>query len=318
MKQPFNKVLFVHDKILLPQTASIPGISITLSKHNSSLMKKIAIVLLAGIISISSRAQIMNSYTQQGEFGLAVGGGHYFGDLNTRAALNRPKFSAGAFFSKQFSNYIGLKIGVNYARLGYSDVYSDNETQKRRNLSFNTNLWEFAVTGDFNFFKFYPGVEGFNYTPYVSLGVGVFSYDPFAFLGEEKYFLRPLGTEGQGSAAYPERKFYSSMGLCVPIALGFKYNFSQKTNLFAEVGYRFTNTDYLDDASSTYAPDAFQPLPNGLPSPAMLLSDRSYETGTPIGVKGRQRGNSSQKDAYVIAQIGVSFNISSYKCPTVQ
>ena len=29
----------------------------------------------------------------------------------------------------------------------------------------------------------------------------------------------------------------------------------------------------------------------------------------------RQRGNSSQKDAYVIAQLGVSFNISSYRCP---
>ncbi|MBA2762065.1 MAG: hypothetical protein H0U39_08940 [Segetibacter sp.] len=279
-------------------------------------MKKIGIVLLAGFISISSGAQTMNSYVQQGEFGLAVGAAHYFGDLNTRAALNRPKISAGAFFRKQFSNYIGIKISANYARLGYSDVYSDNETQKRRNLSFNTNLWEFAVSGDFNFFKFYPGVEGFTYTPYVSLGVGVFSYDPFAYLGKEKYFLRPLGTEGQLSPIYPERKPYSSMALCIPIAVGFKYNLSEKVNMFAEVGYRFTNTDYLDDVSSTYAPDAFQSSVNGIPPAAMLLSDRSYETGPPIGVKGRQRGNSSQKDAYVIALVGVSFNMSSYRCPT--
>ncbi len=279
-------------------------------------MKKIPIVLVAIIISISSSAQIMNSYVQEGEFGVAVGAGHYFGDLNTRAALNRPKLSAGVFFRKQFSNYIGLKIAANYARLGYSDVYSKNETQQRRNLSFNTNLWEFAVSGDFNFFKFYPGVAGFNYTPYVSLGIGVFSYDPFAYLNNEKYFLRPLGTEGQQSAAYPDRRPYNTMGLCVPIAVGFKYTITEKTNFFAEVGYRFTNTDYIDDVSSTYAPDAFPPLPNGDPSPAFLLSDRSYETGTPIGVKGRQRGNSSQKDNYVIAQIGLSFNISSYKCPT--
>ena len=86
--------------------------------------------------------------------------------------------------------------------------------------------------------------------------------------------------------------------------------------MFVEVGYRFTNTDYLDDVSTTYAPDAFQPLPNGQPSSAQLLSDRSYETGAPIGIKGRQRGNSTQKDGYVIAQVGVSFNISSYKCPS--
>lgn len=279
-------------------------------------MKKIAGFVLISFLVSSVNAQMMNSYVQEGEVGVAVGAAHYFGDLNTRAALNRPKLSAGAFFRKQFGNYIGVKIAANYAKLGYSDVYSKNETQKRRNLSFNTNIWELSLSGDFNFFKFYPGISGFNYTPYVSLGVGVFSYDPYAYLNNEKYFLRPLGTEGQGSLQYPERKPYGSMGICLPLAVGFKYNVTPGTNVFAEVGYRFTNTDYLDDVSSTYAPDAFSPLPNGNPSVGMLLQDRSYETGPVIGVKGRQRGNSTQKDNYVIAQIGVSFNLSSYRCPT--
>ena len=278
-------------------------------------MKQIAIVFLAGFISFSSNAQTPESYVQEGEFGVAIGAAHYFGDLNTRASLNRPKFSAGAFFRKQFGNYIGLKVGANYARLGYSDVYSKNEVQNRRNLSFNTNLWEFAVSGDFNFFKFYPGISAFTYTPYVSLGVGLFSYDPYAYLNNTKYFLRPLGTEGQGSGAYPERKPYGSMSVCFPVAVGFKYNVTPTVNVFAEVGYRFTGTDYLDDVSTTYAPDAFVTTPSGQPTPAMLLSDRSHETGTPIGIKGRQRGNSSQNDSYVIAHFGVSFNISSYRCP---
>lgn len=279
-------------------------------------MKKIAAVVLISFLCSATQAQVMQSYVQEGEIGIGIGAAHYFGDLNTRAALNRPKPSAGAFFRKQFGNYIGLKVGVNYAQLGYSDVYSKNETQQRRNLSFNSNIWELSVSGDFNFFKFYPGVPGFNYTPYVSLGVGVFSYDPYAYLNNEKYFLRPLGTEGQGSTLYPERKPYSSMALCIPLAVGFKYSISPSTNLFAEVGYRFTNTDYIDDVSTTYVPDAFQPLPNGNPSPAQRLQDRSYETGQIIGIKGRQRGNSSQKDNYVIGQIGVSFNLSSYRCPT--
>ncbi len=278
-------------------------------------MKKAAIVILAGLISISSQAQDLNSYIQEGEFGVAVGAAHYFGDINNRAAFNRPKFSGGIFFRKQLGNYIGLKIAANYARLGYADKYSDNEVQKRRNLSFNTNIWEFSLSGDFNFFKFYPGVSGYNYTPYVSLGVGVFSYDPFAYLNNAKYFLRPLGTEGQGSIAYPNRKPYGTMALCLPVAVGFKYSINETVNVFAEVGYRFTNTDYIDDVSTTYAPDAFQPLPDGTPSPAMQLSDRSYELGQPIGIKNRQRGNSTQKDAYVIGQVGVSFNISSYRCP---
>ncbi len=280
------------------------------------IIKKLSAVLLSAFLFTAAQSQTLESYVQEGEFGLAIGAGHYFGDLNTRAALNRPKFSAGAFFRKQFGNYIGIKVAANYAQLGYSDIYSKNETQKRRNLSFNSNIWELSLSGDFNFFKFYPGVSGYTYTPYVSLGVGIFSYDPYAYLNTEKHFLRPLGTEGQGSSAYPDRKPYSSMAVCIPIAVGFKYNVSESVNVFGEVGYRFTNTDYLDDVSTTYTPDAFTLLPNGAASVAQLLADRSYETGLPIGVKGRQRGNSQQKDGYVLAQVGVSFNISSYRCPT--
>lgn len=278
-------------------------------------MKKVSLAVLVLLSSFAVKAQTLNSYVQEGEFGIGLGAAHYFGDLNTRAGLDRPKLSAGIFFRKQFGNYIGMKVAANYAQLGYSDVYSDNETQRRRNLSFNSNVWELSVSGDFNFFKFFPGVSAFTYTPYVSLGVGIFSYDPYAYLGGEKFFLRPLGTEGQGTTAYPERKPYSSMAVCFPVALGFKYNLSEKTNMFVEVGYRFTTTDYLDDVSKTYTPDAFQPLPNGQLSPVQLLADRSYETGTPIGIKGRQRGNSTQNDAYVIAQVGLSFNLSSYRCP---
>ena len=201
--------------------------------------------------------------------------------------------------------------------MGYSDRYSDNITQKRRNLSFNTSIWELSVSGNFNFFNYYPGAEGYNYTPYISLGVGVFSYDPYTYLGGQKYYLRPLATEGQGNAAFPERKSYGTMALCLPIAVGMKFSLTEDINMFAEIGYRFTNTDYIDDVSTTYAgSSAFPNLTNGQPSAAFLLQDRSYETGTPIGIKGRQRGNSQQKDAYLISQIGVSFNLSSYRCPT--
>ena len=270
---------------------------------------------------MKANAQLYESNIHQGEFGAAIGLGHYFGDLNTTASVRRPKFSAGMFFLKQINTYIGVKLSADYAFLGYSDVYSKNPVEHQRNLSFNSNVWEAAISGYFNFFKFMPGVEGYNYTPYVSLGVGVFSYDPFAYLDGQKYFLRPLGTEGQGSDSFPNRRPYSSMALCFPLTVGFKYALNENLNVFGEIGYRFTNTDYLDDVSTTYAgPDVFPaiPQPDGslAPSPAYRLQDRSYEYGTPIGIKGRQRGNSLQKDAYVLLHFGVSLNLSTYKCPS--
>ena len=55
-------------------------------------------------------------------------------------------------------------------------------SRRRRNLSFNTNIFEFALRGDFNFFKFIPTDFNHSFTPYATLGVGVFSYDPYAYL----------------------------------------------------------------------------------------------------------------------------------------
>ena len=281
-------------------------------------MKRLTAVFLVAIIFFTTSIQAQEPVVQEGEFGIGLGAAHYFGDLNTRARLNRPKIAAGIFFRKNFGNYIAARIVANYAQLGYSDIYNtQNDYMHTRNLSFNTNVWELSLRGDFNFFRFLPGDPEFNFTPYVSLGVGVFSYDPYAYLQGQKYFLRPLGTEGQGSSLYPDRKPYSSMAICFPVGVGVKYAFNERFNIGLEITHRFTTTDYLDDVSKTYVdPSVFPPLPDGSPSPGLLLSDRSYELGTPIGIKGRQRGVETNKDQFITAMIYFSFNLQSYKCPS--
>ena len=274
-------------------------------------------ILLLIAAALPGKSQLYESTVLNGEFGVAVGAAHYFGDLNTNASLSRPKPAISLLFRKQFGNYIALRLQGTYARLGYSDVHSKNITERTRNLSFNTDVFELALMGDFNFFRFIPGQRDYNFTPYVTFGAGFFTYDPYAFLAGEKYFLRPLGTEGQGSALFPDRQPYSSMAVSFPIGIGIKYNLSARTNLTFEITHRFTNTDYLDDVSTTYAgAAAFPNLPDGSPSPAFLLQDRSYEIGPPIGTTGRQRGNSLQKDQFITAQIGITFNLTSYRCPT--
>jgi hypothetical protein len=273
--------------------------------------------LLLILTATTGKAQY-ESIVHQGEFGFSAGASHYFGDLNTNARINRPKLALGAFFRKQFGNYIALRVGAHFAQVGYSDIYNkDNDYQRRRNLSFNSNIWELALQGDFNFYKFVPGDPNYRFTPYITLGAGIFSYDPYAYLNGQKVFLRPLGTEGQGSSVYPERKPYSTMAFCLPFGVGVKYSWNDRMNIGFEIVHRFTNTDYLDDVSSTFAPDAFSPtLPDGSPSTWFLLQDRSYETGDAIGIKGRQRGYPKQKDQYIMAEITVSFNLTSYRCPT--
>jgi hypothetical protein len=131
-----------------------------------------------------------NSIVQEGEFGVGIGAGHYFGDLNTRAHMNRPKIAGSLFFRKNFGNYIAMRISGSFAQLGYSDVYnSHNEFMRRRNLSFNSKVWELGLQGDFNFYRFMPGEPDFRFTPYVTFGVSIFNYDPYAYLDGDKYFF---------------------------------------------------------------------------------------------------------------------------------
>lgn len=255
---------------------------------------------------------------QEGEFGVGVGAGHYFGDLNTRGKLNRAQIAGTVFFRKNFGNYIAVRIGASYARLGYSDVYNThNKYMNLRNLSFNSNVWELALQGDFNFFRFMPGEPEYSFTPYITLGGGIFSYDPFAYLQGRKVNLRPLNTEGQNSTQYPDRKSYKTMAFSIPFGGGVKYSINDRVNIAFEILHRFTNTDYLDDVSKTYVESSiFMNPATGEPTDGYYLYDRSYELGTPIGKVGNMRGNSKQKDQFVTAMFHLTFNLQSYKCPT--
>jgi hypothetical protein len=283
-------------------------------------MKKLLLtIFISGMLISLNQVQAQESIVQEGEFGIGVGAGHYFGDLNTRAKLNRPKAAATLFFRKNLGNYIAVRIGASFAQLGYSDRYNThNKVMFNRNLSFNSKVWELTLQGDFNFFRFMPGEPQYNFTPYITFGAGVFNYDPYAYLRGEKIFLRQLNTEGQGSTLYPDRKPYGSMAICLPIGGGIKYALNDRINIAFEVLHRITNTDYLDDVSKTYVdPAVFSTSGSGGGIPvAQLMSDRSYELGTPIGKPGLSRGQSKQKDQFVTAMIHLTFNLQSYKCPT--
>ncbi|MEO5967735.1 MAG: hypothetical protein ABIP68_00485, partial [Ferruginibacter sp.] len=83
-------------------------------------MKKLSIVAVLFILCGAVNAQ-NNGDVQVGEFGFSVGAAHYFGDLNSRAAVKRPKPAVGIFFRKQFGNYIGLRVSAHYAQVGFAD-----------------------------------------------------------------------------------------------------------------------------------------------------------------------------------------------------
>jgi len=258
------------------------------------------------LLSIGSFAQ---TYYTSTEWGIALGASQYFGDLNQSYGFKTVTPAAGIYMRKHMNPYIALKFVANYTQVSYDDKYNSDPYEKARNLNFASDIVEVACQAEFNFFKFITGDPYYRWTPFVTLGAGLFYYNPYTYLDGEKYFLRPLGTEGQ-NAGYTKRTYYPVAG-CFPIGMGIKYWLKGGVNLTLEVADRLTTTDYLDDVSSTYV--GANNFTAG--SPAQQLQNRTTDPNSDLNTPGKQRGNTGSKDQYIMCLMSLSWHFITYKCP---
>ncbi len=275
------------------------------------MRKIILFTLLMG--TLTAQAQTFFSGT---EYGISLGGTEYFGDLNTNYGFKEIKPAVLAYTRIHLNPYISLRGSVGYTSVGYDDKYSSNPFQKERNLNFKSDIVEGLAQAEFNFFRFATGEEDSRFTPYLTGGIGAFYYNPYTTLNGTKYYLRPLGTEGQ-MAGYSGRK-YGDVAICFPVGAGVKYWVHPGMNIGAEISDRLTTTGYLDDVHATYVGAANFPIgPPGYPNPAYLLQNRTLVTNpaSTLGEAGKQRGNASTKDQYLVFVINFSFQLKVYRCP---
>lgn len=282
---------------------------IAVSICNMLLKANIYIFIILTLTVLSARGQ---SYFTSTEYGIALGGSQYFGDLNENYGFQTVSPALGVYVRKHMNPYIALKAVANYTTVGYDDKYNTDPYEVARNLNFKSVVFEVAVQAEFNFFKFLTGDVEHRFTPYLTGGIGGFYYNPYTYYNGIKYYLQPLGTEGQ-NAGYSNRQ-YSNYAVCFPIGAGVKFWLRAGLNLSFEVADRLTTTDYLDDVSSTYVGSAAFTGKNGNPV-ALALQNRSTTSGTTLGELGKQRGNSSNNDQYMLAMLSVSWHFTTYRCP---
>ncbi|GLR16334.1 hypothetical protein GCM10007940_09490 [Portibacter lacus] len=254
----------------------------------------------------------MSAQTSYFEAGGGIGLSNYNGDMssdNVGVILGTSRASAVGFIRYNLNPYLNFKLGLTYASLGADDATSQSEGIKNRNLSFYTNLYEIALTGEINIFKYEPLDDGSLFTLYAMGGIGGFYFNPIAELDGQKYELQKLGTEGQGLAEYPDRDFYSLYQLAVPFGGGLKFKINESFNFNTELSWRLTFTDYIDDLSTTY-PD-YNVLLENRGEVAAQLSHRAMEET--IGeLNGRRRGNPDIRDYYFTLHIGISYNLVDF------
>ncbi|MBL0342407.1 MAG: outer membrane beta-barrel protein [Bacteroidetes bacterium] len=246
---------------------------------------------------------------QSTEFGLFLGTTTYKGELNNslfNTRLIQP--AVGLLYRKNFNNHWAYRVGFNFGSISGDDALANDSYQNNRNLSFRSRLWDAHLLAEFNFFPYQLANPKTRFSPFIFAGISVYHFNPQAENGGEWYDLQPLGTEGQGTSAYPDRNKYKRLAVGIPFGGGFKIKFTRRFGMTIEAGARRIYTDYLDDVSTTYAEKNVLLAQNG--ELAVLFSDRSID-GQALLNDNRQRGNASDKDWFMFTGITINYTLSS-------
>ena len=262
--------------------------------------------------------------------GVAGGLSNYNGDLLDKLYHNKlTNGFIGLTVHYELQDQILIRGSYNFARVNGSDIYSEKEELRMRNLHFESAISEFSIVGEYYLFNLYER----RFSPYAFVGLGIFHFNPYAYdSAGSKVFLKPLSTEGQG--IYPDKKTYSLWQPTIPFGGGVKFAISENLRIGFEIGLRKTFTDYLDDVSTSY-PDQ-NDLLAARGQTAVDFSYRSDEVpggNATFPTKQTQRGGAEQKDMYYFTGINISFRPSfggggssgsrgygkkgKYGCPTV-
>lgn len=265
------------------------------------MLKKTIYILL---FSILLPAQGLKA--QETEIGVWMGMANYFGDLNPVFSFKEMRWAGGAFYRYNINPRMAIRAGVNYGRIKASDSKIEKVPYPQaRNLSFESEILEMAVTYELNFFKFQPA-KGKFFTPYIFVGGSVFYYNPFTRFEGNKVYLQPLGTEGQYTTL-GEENGYARYSFAIPFGGGFKYAINTNWSLNLEISSRRTFSDYIDDVSGSYV------APEYLGFTSAEIADRS-EDGF---VHGKQRGTARDVDRFNFYGIAVTYTLQTIKCPEI-
>lgn len=230
--------------------------------------------------------------TKRHEINFGAGASSCLTDLGGRDAIGSgflwdidiAKTSYVGSFSYIYNAFskVSFRLNLAYLNISGDDAYAGNFYRNNRRLNFETAIIESSFICELTLvpeksgnrynmrgparkylkarktigigFYVYGGVGGFHFEP---SGYDRFTNKDGEIVGTgTKYKLRPLHTEGQGMENGPDGfaqgETYSPIALCVPLGFGIKKAFNGSSGIKIEAGFRFTNTDYLDDVSTLY------------------------------------------------------------------
>ncbi len=287
--------------------------------------------------------------------GISLNALNYYGDLapspssfSTDLSFTKP--GLGISFTHRFGPRYSLMGQYLYGSVKGADSESADPSdlsngiyRYQRNLSFQNSIHEISVVGIFDLFENQQTyMSRVKWTPYAYLGVAIFFHNPQAIapatdlqgvpLPEAGSLvdLQPLGTEGQHAQLQPTDvnygiQPYSLVQFAIPFGLGARFRLTDIFDLSADVGFRYSFTDYIDDVSANYVD-----LSRLNSSLAQAMSYRTNElpgypnNPQPSGITGvnvqagygsefpdNKRGGKKDNDIYMVTSIRLTYIINA-------
>ncbi len=260
-------------------------------------MKKCSFAILI-MLSLQTNAQRMF-------FTTFFGASAYKGDLQPNTLnLFQAKSVGGLGFDYEITDRIFAKLEFNVARVNGDDKY--NPRNRARNLRFKSDIYEISLMGEYNLFDLYD----YQVTPFFFAGIAYFKFSPFVDLSNgARAYLREYSTEGQGF--YQGRTLYQVAEWSIPYGFGLQWAITKNIRMAASIGIRKTNTDYIDDVSTTYVDKDLLLLNRSQTAVNLAYKGDLLPYGAPYPTAGTERGNPNDDDLYYFSGVSFRFRIDA-------
>ena len=261
-------------------------------------MKKLLVFSIAVIPLIS--------FSQKLHVNLFGGFTNYQGDLQDKPlTFDQSNGGFGVGLKYDLNSHFSVRTGLMLGKVSADDK-RNKSALKERNLNFQSRVTEGNLMLEYNLFD----LDAKRFTPYAFAGAALYHFNPFTYdtVGS-KIYLNPLSTEGQGLAAYPDKKNYKLTQFAIPFGGGIKLRLTDQVVIAYEIGLRKLGTDYLDDVSSRYVDPSLLLAEKGTKAVEMSYRGGELKNGNPVyPPAGTMRGGEKQKDWYYFQ--GININIA--------
>ena len=175
---------------------------------------------------ISMTPTFGQSYEVGGGLGTAV----YSGDIIRKIDPGQAGLQGTLFGKRNFDNVWSLRVGLSVAELmGNDSLQPIDIVAKSRKWFFDSRVTEFSAVMEFNFLDFANQKSEFKFSPYAFFGLG------YSFV------------KGKGKTnSFSPKENYEDFALVIPFGGGVKYLLSDQLTLGMELGFRPTNSDFID------------------------------------------------------------------------